>query len=121
MFTEPCVRLPSGCSDAELGDTVLSALEHSQPSVPHPHPTQWRVVLEPLLEAAGVGSWKALASGAVCVHVELEGGELTTIPHVNEGARGGFKPDEASKKSIAMPATADAIGAVCREAIALSR
>jgi hypothetical protein len=121
MFTEPCVRLPSDCSDVELGETILSALEHSQSSVPHPHPNQWAIILEPLMKTAGVSGWKTFANGAVCVHVEADGDQLTTIPHVSHGALDGFKPDEARKKAITVPASPDVIGAMVRAAIACAR
>lgn len=115
ILSEPCVRLPSDCSDAELGDALLSALEGSKLSVPHP--TQWKGILEPLLKAAGVKAWKPFTKSAVCVEVEEEAGDLEFIPTVNLGADEGFQADEAKKKSMTMPVSPDAIGTMLREAI----
>jgi hypothetical protein len=86
--------------------------------MPHPHQNQWEMILEPLLNVAGVSTWNTFANGAVCVHVEAEGEILTIIPNVNHGARGGFTPDEASRRSIAMAVSPEAIGAMFRAAIA---
>jgi hypothetical protein len=99
----------------------LSALEQSQPSVPHSRQNEWRAVLEPLLKPACVRSWKAFVSGTLCVGIEAQGGELVVIPAVNCGARDGFDQDEANKKLIAMRVSAEAIGAVLRSAIASPR
>lgn len=117
--SEPYVRLPVDCTDGQLGATLLSALESSKTGVPHP--TEWKGLLEPLLQAAGVKSWGAFAKNAVCVLVSEEADNIELVPTVNLGAREGFEEDEEKKKSMAIPVGPDALGTHVREAIALAR
>src|SRR3989338_4755350 len=117
ILSIPCVRLPTDCSDAELGEARQSALEGSKASVPHP--TQWNGVLEPLLKVADVGAWKTFAKSAVCVEVEQEADGLNLIPTINRGINEGFRVDGPKTKSIAMPVSPDHLGASLREAIRL--
>ena len=96
ILSEPCVRLPVDCTDGQLGATVLSALERSKTGVPHP--TEWKGLLEPLLQAAGVKSWGAFAKNAVCVLVSEEANNIELVPTVNLGAREGFEEDEEKEE-----------------------
>src|SRR5262245_9296973 len=117
ILTEPCIRLPIGCSDRELGDALSSAFEESKESLPPP--TQWKMIVAPLLTAAGVRSWKAFARGAVCVHAEYESRYLSLIPTINLGVTGanrGFVEASDAATRVAMPPDAAAVGVLIRQA-----
>lgn len=116
ILSEPCVRLPSDCSDVEMGNAVLSALEGSKSPVPHP--SQWKRVLEPLLKAAGVEAWKTFAKSAVCVEVEAQDGQLEFIPTENLGGDEGFQADESKKTGVTLPTTSEVVGATLRKVLA---
>jgi hypothetical protein len=113
ILSEPCVRLPAGCTDADIGHAVLTALQQSKTTVPQP--AQWSGVLQPLLRAAGVTTWTSFAKGAVCVEVEQDGGRLALIPTVNQGSKGGFQSDNAGQRLIAVPERHEIVGAAVRE------
>jgi len=118
ILSKPCVRLSSDCGDAEMGSAVLSALEGSKLSVPHP--TQWKGLLEPLLMAAGVKAWKTFVKSAVCVEVEQQNGQLEFIPTVNLGSDEGFQANKSKQSEVVLPARSDVVGAVLRGALASS-
>lgn len=119
ILSEPCVRLPSDCSDVELGDAVLSALKGSKS--PLPHPTEWKGVLEPLLDAAGVRSWKTFAKCAACVEVAALAGELEFVPTENMGADEGFEANEPDKSIVTLPTSSEVVGATLRKLLASPR
>lgn len=119
ILSEPCIRLPSDCGDAAMGLAVMSALEASQSSVPHP--TQWKGLVEPLLRAAGVRTWKAFAKSAVCVEVEERDGQLALIPAVNLGSEEGFRANESKKREIAIPSEHAVVGVTLREVLAAAQ
>ena len=116
LVSEPCVRLSSDCSDVEMGNALLAALEESKLSVPHP--TQWKGILQPLLSAAGVKSWKTFAKSAVCVEVEAQDSRVELIPTQNLGSDDGFQADESMKMSVMLSAGAAVIGASLRTVLA---
>jgi hypothetical protein len=106
-------------SDADLGTAVLSVLQGSMWSIPHP--TDWKGVLEPLLKAAGVKSWKAFATGTLGVHVEAAGDQLQFVPMVNLGPKEGFKDDAANTRVVMLPAVSHVVGATLRGAFEHAR
>jgi hypothetical protein len=115
VLTEPCVKLPDACSDAELGDAAVAALGASRNEVPNPPRGDTTSVLGPLLRAAGVKSWSSFAKGTSSVDLRDEGGRISIIPYQNREPRDGFRPDDANAIVIDREAGA-ALGARIREA-----
>jgi hypothetical protein len=77
VVTKPVAVVPGDASDADLGATVKASLDQSAENVPHPD--EWDAVLQPLLAAAGVKSWKAFVTGTECIELELSSVELRLI------------------------------------------
>jgi hypothetical protein len=88
------MKLPDTCSDAELGDAAVAALDASQGGVPTPSPGDMRG-LGPLLRAAGVKSRGTFAKGAALVGLRDEDGRMSLTPYQNREPRDGFRPDDA--------------------------
>ena len=112
ILTEPCIRLPTNCSDEQLGNAVLSALGGPEDGVTPP--SQWRGLLDPLLNAAGVKSWKTFAKSASCVEIEQNANSLVLIPTINLGPDEGYQASE-QKTELSLPANGDTIGARLRD------
>ena len=91
ILGEPCKRFDTATS-AELGTGILEVLEGSLTGVPHP--TRWQGLFSPVLELAGVKSWKTFSEGAQCVGMKLDGNVLSLTPTEHEGHRYGFVPKE---------------------------
>ena len=119
--TGPSLRLPIDCGDNVLGDAVLSALEQSQESVPYPGPGGWKVVGKPLLKAAKLRSWKALAESAYLVGVSLDAGQFQVTPWISQGAKLGFGIGEPSIQLVSSENTASILGAEVRRMMERSR
>lgn len=115
VLTEPCVKLSDACSDEELGDAALAALDASRNEVPSPPPGDSRSVLGPLLRSAGVKSWSTFAKGTSSVDLRDEGGRISIVPQENREPRDGFRPDDAHVIVIDRQHGA-ALGARIREA-----
>ena len=106
--------------DAELeslGTSVLTALSKSGRTVPHP--TMWKGLDKPRLEAAGVKSEKAFQSGARSVRVER--GQVRRLePSRNGGSKGdakGFEPLPELSMSLPLSSTAAALGQAIRDCL----
>ena len=112
VLTRPCIALDGGVSDSEVGAAALSALQASRRGVPHPRQDQWRGLFEPMLELAGVKSWKAFVTGAACLDLALEGETVTLTPMRNLGAANGFEPD--ASRSTTAKAEPEALGRAVR-------
>jgi hypothetical protein len=74
----------------ELGKRVLQSLEASRQGVPHPRQDQWKGLLEPMLNAAGVKSWGAFAKTAKQVDIQFDTNRVSFYPRKNLGPRHGF-------------------------------
>lgn len=112
ILAEPVTRLDGGCSDGIVGSTLRAALEASRSGVCHPK--EFKRIVEPLLRAAGVRSYKAFVEGARCVPVHEREGRLTLTPTRNLGSKEGFAEEPGA--AIVVPATSadEALGAALR-------
>jgi hypothetical protein len=114
IASEPYVSLPLDARPDSLGNLVLSALSKSGQTVPHP--TIWRGLDKPRLEAAGVKSEKAFQTGARSVSVE-RGQAFRLEPSRNGGSKGdtkGFEPLPDLSMSLPLGSTATEIGQAIR-------
>lgn len=118
ILESPCVRLRIDVSDETLGQTVLAQLKASRTGVPHP--TDWKSVARPLLDAAEVRSWSTFTKGTLSVKVMADGDIVQVTPTANLGARGGFEELLAERRSLEAP-SAQSLGTLVREAIESAR
>jgi len=65
-----CYVINSDSEYEEIGKYVRIALDNSHSNIPHP--TNWKSVSEPLLNAAKVKSWSTFGKTAKCVNVDME-------------------------------------------------
>jgi hypothetical protein len=77
-----------------LGSLVFRALQNSVPASP-PYPTDWGAVFAPMLDLAGVKTWRRFAKGAACVSVEFNGDKIELIPMRNDGSANFVALDSA--------------------------
>ena len=117
IATGPCMRLPIDCNDLDLGGGVMSALEHSEPSVPHPGRDGWKAVLQPLLEAANVKTWSTFIRSAYNVRVSMENGSIEITPLVNRGARQGFVVSEPIIRIESLALRVSVVGSEVRRSL----
>lgn len=115
---EPCMRLRVSCTDAELGEAVVAALPWSRKQVPHP--TDWKNLPDPLLDAAKLRSWATFSKGALSVDVQESDGQLTLTPLKNLGPREGFVGADAGELVVSTREGATEIGRELRRAFALA-
>ena len=112
VASEPYISLPLGADPKTLGDSVLTVLNASGRTVPHPK--SWKDVAAARLEAAGVKSERAFQLGARCLNVEREARALRIEPSCNGGAAGdskGFELLPQVSESLPLHATADEMAA----------
>ncbi|WP_155626923.1 hypothetical protein [Burkholderia diffusa] len=80
----------------ELGEHIRDVLNGSMVGVPHPAQDEWRAVQAPMLNAAGVKSWKTLAKGAKSIGIEYDGALVLMEPSANYENQGGTSlPEKA--------------------------
>jgi hypothetical protein len=114
IASEPYIGLPRDAGPEALGNSILSALKKSGQTVPHP--TTWKGLDKPRLEAAGVKSEKAFQTGARSVSVE-RGQAFRLEPSRNGGSEGdtkGFEPLPDLSMSLPLSSTATEIGQAIR-------
>jgi hypothetical protein len=88
IWAEPFFAVDAADHDG-LGEALRLTLNASRAQVPHPpgpHPD----VTAPMLELAGVRSFKAFAAGARCVQIARQDGRITFTPTRNGGPGEGF-------------------------------
>jgi hypothetical protein len=93
--TDDLRLLSSDIPPAELGGELLAIVDRAQQMVRHPSQDQWDALLRPLLDAAGVGSWRAFMNGARDLSVFELDGVIELLPSINLGPKGGFEGDES--------------------------
>lgn len=111
ILSGPCVVLPDECTDLALGQAIEAALVASVVGVPHPR--DWQSVVEPLLSAASVRSWRSFMKGAAHLSVEVGDSVVALVPMRNLGARDGFEPQPAARITLA-PGSTERFGAEAR-------
>jgi hypothetical protein len=116
IATQPFIRLPEDCSSDELSGAVQAALDRSKDRVRHPDQDQWKKVLEPLLNAAGVKSWRTFVRGSTSVEIESDATGLALIPTNNLRGREGYEAIDTERITVPLNATSDTIGLRLREA-----
>jgi hypothetical protein len=94
--------LSTSGSSAEIGTCAIEVLNASVEGTPHP--TKWDGLFSPVLELAGVKTWRAFVKGTLLVGIEMEEDGITFTPHRNDGPKEGFLP--LRDKEIALPAAA---------------
>ena len=97
----------------QIGQYIRDAIHQSTRGVPHPGPTEWKVIQAPMLEAAGARTWASLAKDSKAVGLEYDGEVVTMTPSSNYKNDGGADiPDRAFKSVL----SAENIGAQLLEA-----
>ena len=117
IASEPYVSLPLDAEPASLGNSIFIALSKSGQTVPHP--TTWKGLDKPRLEAASVTSEKAFQTGARSVCVE-RGQAFRLEPSRNGGSKGdtkGFEPLPELSMSLPLSSTAAALGQAIRDCL----
>jgi hypothetical protein len=75
-------------------------MKRARQSVPHPSQDQWDSLLRPLLDAAGVSSWRIFMNGARDLSVFDDDGVIELLPSTNLGPKGGFAGDESGLRRV---------------------
>jgi hypothetical protein len=122
IASEPYVCVPADVDAERLGEVVLGVL--SAPGQILPHPTSWKGLAKPRLEAAGVKSESAFMLGTRSVAVEWLNEGLRFEATRNGGSHGpekGFHPLPHSSVSVDAHADARTIGAAVKSALSLCR
>jgi len=98
ISAEPVLKLDERASEEDIASIILRCLERSRLNVPHP--TDWGSVVTPLLEQAGVKSWRMFVRDASCVTIDVDdGGTLVVIP-MEKGPKGEFRGQLSSALSF---------------------
>lgn len=85
----------------EKGRLAMEVLALSKS--PIPHPVQWSSPNEnPVVKAAGAGTWAAFMRKARLLGISLDSQSLIIVPYRNLGARKGFT--EIGSKAVTLPA-----------------
>jgi hypothetical protein len=97
ILSEPVRALDATVGDAELGRSIVAALDASRTDGAHPR--SFSGLSAPILAVAGLTSWSVFAKGARLVIVERENGTVSIVPNVNLGAK-GFEPLSALRITL---------------------
>lgn len=89
----PVHAAPHDRPDA-VGEALRAALSLPFEILPHPPQDKWPSVQRPMLAAAGVRSWKALARDSKAVSVTRSGAELQLTPTAHYEQAGGTVLEE---------------------------
>ncbi len=114
--TDPVVKLEENVSQEEQGEAILHALSLSKHGVPHP--SDWNIPTNSLLQVAGARSWNEFEGNAKSIVIELDDECLHIMPSRNLGSGNGFEPLTPNKDiELPAPATTREIGAALAEAL----
>lgn len=114
ILQEPVLSTSADADAGEVGALVRQALESSQADVPHP--TRWAGLVQPLLKAAGVRSYKTFVNGARGIDVYQEGETISFTPFRNLGHKEGFEPISEKELESKSPGAAE-IGRLVRQCL----
>ncbi len=88
----PVMVIEEGAVDAiTIASKVREALSASVYDAPQPSQEQYKILFQPVLDAANVKSWATFMKGTRYVDLILADGAITLTPTRNAGAREGFK------------------------------
>jgi hypothetical protein len=99
ILERPVVRIDAESPGLEKEALCLRALSLSRRDVPDPGPSE--DISIPLLEAAGVRSWRTFTKGVKLCEVEEDGAEFGFLPYKTVGS--AFEP--LNDQRLTMPAT----------------
>ena len=103
ITSEPTIVLPSDASPAQIGQAIRTVLADGPDLVPHP--TDWKSVLTPLLQRAGVRSWNAIQRSSKYCAVSASEDAIRIIPSRNGGTRGPDKGySDIGEKAVSVQA-----------------
>jgi len=80
---------------SSIGRSVLNALDCSVNNVPHP--TDFKKLVTPLLEAAGVKSWSRFVQGTRSVLITLDGRSLCALPYSRDTETSSFVGSDSDR------------------------
>lgn len=104
------IRLPSACTDEQLGDAVLEMLAQSQTRMPHP--SDWSEFNRRYLDSLGVKNLNKFEADSKLISVESDGSRLTLTPNRHRGRQHGYEP--LKSKIVVTDVNAAAVGRAVR-------
>jgi hypothetical protein len=110
----PYLILPLDASTSTIGETVATALQGSQESVPRPTETGPRFM--PMLDLANAQSWAGFMREASCVSIRLDDEHLRFCPSENMRTRKWYRPLPSQELKISANATAEELGQAAQDA-----
>jgi hypothetical protein len=88
-------------TDVDALVAVLSeALGNSTRMVPHPAQSEWKGGFQPILNVAGVRSYRAFMASAALVGVEDDGVQISVPPYRNLAPKAGFEPTHSAREIV---------------------
>jgi hypothetical protein len=118
--SEPVQVLANESDIATVALAVRTALAASRDGVAHP--TDWKAVLQPLLNGAKIKSWNALQKSAKMVGIEMSDVELRILSSRNGGTSGDDKGYHSLPETAIVLATGcsdEELGSALRQALSL--
>jgi hypothetical protein len=124
--TPPFLRVPADSEPEDIGRAVLQALAESKEGIPNPwrdaeYRRRNRSGWWPLIEVAGVKSWRTFVKGAVHVSVLRTGNLVKFEPSRNLGPKEGFVPLANAPEPVADAANLFEIGQRALAALDLAK
>jgi CDI immunity protein len=115
---EPQFKLPVALTSESLGLAIEKALDASGKVIPHP--AEWtKEIYQPMLDLAGVESWRKFAAGTASLLVTADETSITIEPCKNDGPKDGYSFLPHKNFSIPLDSTAEAIGNAVMQGITL--
>lgn len=115
---EPVIVLGKSASDADLGTAVTESLQQHKTGLPHPGPSDFADLPQPILKAAKVKSWSTFSKGALSCSISEDTVELAVTPMRKGPTKSSFLFMPEREVVLPLPATTAQIGAAVREALA---
>ncbi|GAB4561699.1 MAG: hypothetical protein Tsb0020_09400 [Haliangiales bacterium] len=100
----------------EVVKNLMAALSRSRLGIPHPQ--DFTNHMAPLLNAAGVRSWRSYVNGTKSTTVKQVEEKITLTPMANHGPREGFSLLNDRMIEVAAPFTTPVLGQAILQALA---